>query len=158
MKVSDYVHQEDAKVEASSNLISRTERRKKANADQESSLIEHVALATQIEIPKATLVKETARKYAQKVVNLAEVVQGLAFTESGEILKTAMEVKREKVACSKDGTSEASTSEAAAARGKSLSHVTSDSIIDLDSTTSSPSTNSNKLNPITIFQNSEKAI
>ena len=40
MKVSYYVLQEDAEVEASSDLISRVERRKKANDDHESSLLE----------------------------------------------------------------------------------------------------------------------
>lgn len=39
MKVSNYVLQEDAEVEVSSNLISRVERRKKENANQEASLV-----------------------------------------------------------------------------------------------------------------------
>jgi len=46
------------------------------------------------------LLKETARKYAKKVVKLVEVVQGLAVKETGEILKTEIEIKRDKVACS----------------------------------------------------------
>jgi len=57
MKVSNYVLQEDAEVEASSDLVSRVERRKKANVDQEASLVEKALTVTsQIEIPAATLV------------------------------------------------------------------------------------------------------
>ena len=142
MKVSDYVLQEDAEVEASSDLVSRVERRKKANADHESSLFEQaLTVENQIEIHAATLLKETARKDAKKVVMLAGVVQGLTVKETGEILKTEMEIKREKVACSEVGTSEAATSEATATRGNSQPHTIYDSIINLDST-SSPSTNS----------------
>jgi len=51
-----------------------------------------------------------------------------------------MEIKSDIVVCSEIGTSEAATSEATAARGNNQSLNTSDSIIDLDST-SSPSTN-----------------
>ena len=97
-------------------------------------------ITNQIEIPTATLVKETVEKDAKKVVKFAEVVKNLATSEIGELLKVAMEVKRKGVACSKAGTSEATALEAT--RGKSPSHTTSDSIIELDS--SSPSTNSYK--------------
>ena len=101
MKVSDYVLQKDVEVEASSDLISRVERRKKENADHESSLLEQeLTVASQIEIPATTLLKETARKDAKKVVKLVEAVQGLAVKETGEILKIEMEITREKVACS----------------------------------------------------------
>jgi len=87
MKVSDYVLQEDTEVEASSDMISRVERRKK-NADQESPILERaLAVENEIEIPAATLLKETARKDAKKVVKLAEVVRGLAVKETGELLK-----------------------------------------------------------------------
>jgi len=79
MKVFDYVFQEDAEVEASSNLISIVERRNNVNVDHESSLLEQALIvASQIEIPAATLLKETARKDAKKVVRLVEAVQGLA--------------------------------------------------------------------------------
>jgi len=37
-----------------------------------------LTVAIQIDIPTATLLKETARKDAQKVVKLVEAIQGLA--------------------------------------------------------------------------------
>jgi len=110
----------------------KEERRKKANADQEASLVEKALTVTsQTEIPAATLVKETAVKDAEKVVEFAEAVKNLATKETGELIKAAMEVKRERAASSEAGTLEAVASEAT--RVKSSSHNTSNSIIDLDS-------------------------
>jgi hypothetical protein len=142
----NYVLQEDAEVKASSNLVSRVEQRKKANADQDASLVEKaLTVASQVEIPAAVLVKQTARKDAQKVIKLAEDVQGLTVKETGEFFRAAMEAKRENVACSEENTSEAATSETAATTGKSLSYNTSDSITDLDSTSFSSSTYSDNI-------------
>jgi len=43
------------------------------------------------------------------VVEFVEVVKGITTEKAGDLLKATMEVKRERVACSEDGTSEANT-------------------------------------------------
>jgi len=67
-----------------------------------------------------------------------------------------METKREKVVCSEENTSEAATSEAAATRGKGLSYNTYDSITDLDSTSSSSSTDSDNIPLNRVYKTSHK--
>jgi hypothetical protein len=80
MKVSDYVIQKEAEVEGSIDLVTRMERNKKAAAEQESSLLDKdVAITSQIEIPSASLVKETIAEDAQKGIKLAGGIQELVF-------------------------------------------------------------------------------
>ena len=149
LKESTYTQEEDAKVEAATTLVTRIERRKKAatestiellSKEQEASLVEQaLAVASHLEIPTASLVKEIAVEDAKKVVEFAKVVQGLSSGKTGDIMKETMKIKREKVGCSEVGISDAATSEAAKIKGNSPSYIISDNVIDLDS--SSPSTN-----------------
>jgi len=131
LKVSDYVLQEDAKIEVGSDLVTRMERNKKAAADA-SLLNKAIAIASEIDVPAESLLKESTVEDAQKVVEVAEDLQDLVTEESSELLK---EVQREEV-----GTSEADASEAT--RGNTSSHNISNDITELD--TSSPSSSSNK--------------
>jgi len=131
MKVSEYVLQEDAEIEASTDLVTRMERNKKVVADA-SLLNKAFVIASEIGVPVVSLLKESTTADAQKVVELAEEIQDLVTEESGELLK---EVHWEEV-----GISEADASEAT--RGNSSSHIISDDITELD--TSSPSSSSDK--------------
>ena len=157
MKVSNYVLQEDAEVEASSDLVSRVERRKKANADQEAFVVEKaLTAANQIEIPASTLVRETATRDAKKVVKFVEDVKKLDSSEVGELLKATMEVNREGTGCSKAGTSETTSSEAT--RGNT-SHIISDDIIDLEFTSPSNSSDTKDYIPFNrIYSTLDKSL
>lgn len=106
MKVSKYVEEEDAEVEETSTLETKMERIKKAvsesseplTTNQEAFLMEQaLGVASQLEIPTATLVKKTAVEDAKKVVEFAEVIKELAIEETGDLVKATMEVKREKL-------------------------------------------------------------
>jgi len=84
MKESQYVLQEDADVEAATDLVTRMEINKKV---VEASLLEKVvALANEIEILATSLMNDIVAEDAQKVVELAEDVQELVTEETGELL------------------------------------------------------------------------
>ena len=160
MKVSKYVEEEDAEVEETSTLVTRIEKIKKATvetsesltAEKEAFLVEQaLKVASQLEIPTTTLVKETAVEDAAEVVELTEYIKGLASKETVDLVNATMEVKREK-ACSGAGVSEAITSDAAKIRGSSSIHNTFDNIMNLDST----STSSNDIPLTRIYKNLEK--
>lgn len=144
-------------MEETSTLETKMERIKKAvsesseplTTNQEAFLMEQaLGVASQLEIPTATLVKKTAVEDAKKVVEFAEVIKELAIEETGDLVKATMEVKREK-ACSEDG-----VSEAVGIRGNSSIHTIFDNIIDLDST--SPSTNLDDIPLNRVYTNLEK--
>jgi hypothetical protein len=143
MKVSDYVIQKEAEVEGSIDLVTRMERNKKAAAEQESSLLDKdVAITSQIEIPSASLVKETATEDAQKGIELAGGIQELVSENTGDLLKVAEEVQKEKAACLEVACSEAVSSEAAETRGNTSSHTISNDITELESSSTSHSSDS----------------
>jgi len=158
LKVSTYDEQEDVEVEVATDLVTRMERRKKVAAESsepkpdehEAFIIEKaIGVASQLEIPTVTLMKETAMEDAKKVVEFAEAVQGLASEKTGKFLKATMEIKREK-ACSKAG-----ISEAAGIKGNSSTHNIFDNVIDLDS--SSPSTNIDDIPLNQVYKTLDKA-
>ena len=168
MKVSKYVEEEDADVEETLSLVTRVKKGKKDAvdsskyliADQEAVLVEQaVKVASQVDIPTASLVKEIAVEDATKVVVLIEEIKGLAYEESGNLVKANMEVKREK-ACSEAAISEAATSDAAEIRGNSSIHSIYDNVMNLDFTSNSLSTStSTSLDEISltiIYENLEK--
>lgn len=76
MKESHYVLQEDPEIEANTNLVTRMVRNKKADADA-SLLDKALVIASEIEVPAETLLKELTTEDAQKVVKLAEDIQDL---------------------------------------------------------------------------------
>lgn len=128
MKESHYVLQEDPEIEANTNLVTRMVRNKKAFADA-SLLDKALVIASEIEVPAETLLKELTTEDAQKVFKLAEDIQDLVAEETDELLK---EVQRE------EGTSGFAALEDT--RGNSPSLNISDNLTDLD--TSSPSSSS----------------
>lgn len=71
MKESQYVLQEEAEVEAATNLVTREIRNKKV---VEASLLERVVNLSN----EANLVRENVGEDAKKVIELAEDVQELA--------------------------------------------------------------------------------
>jgi len=73
MKVSTYVEEEDAQVEAASDLVTREVKRKKA-ADA-AALQKVLEIAKNIEVPVEVLLKGSSGEQAQKVVELAEDLQ-----------------------------------------------------------------------------------
>ena len=95
--------------------------------------------------------KETAKEDASKVVVLTKEIKGLAYEETGVLVKSTMVVKREK-AGSETAILEATTSEAAEMRGNNSIHATSDNAIDLTST----STNSDDIPLTRVFKNLQK--
>jgi len=119
------VLQEEAEIEASTNLVTRMERNKKVVVDA-SLLDKALVIASEIEIPTESLLKKSTVEDAQKVIELPEDIRDLVAEETSELLK---EVQRE------EGTSEAATSEDT--RGNRPSHNISDNLTDLD--TLSPS-------------------
>jgi hypothetical protein len=131
IKESQYVLQEEADVEAT-GLVTREMTNKKAADDSILQQVMHIA--SEIDVPVESLLKESTAEDAQKVVELAKDVKDLVTEEAGGMLKATVEDKRE------EGTSEAVTSEAT--RGKSPSQIISDNIIDLN--TSPPSSSSDK--------------
>jgi hypothetical protein len=96
MKVSKYVLQEDVEIKASNDLITRMERNKKATADA-SLLNKELVIASEIDVPAESLLKESTAEDAQKVVELPEEIKDLVTEQSGELLK---EVQREEVGTS----------------------------------------------------------
>jgi len=84
-------------------------------------------------------VKETIAEDAQKVIEFAGAIQELATEKTGDLLKVTMDVKRKKAACLEVNISEAVTSEAAETRGNSPCDTIFDNIIDLDSSSTSHS-------------------
>lgn len=98
MKVFEYVVQEDAKVESSTDLVTRMERNKKAAAEPEASLLDKdLAIASKIDVPAESLLKESIVEDAQKVVELAGGIQELV--KDGDFLEVTEEVQKGKVAC-----------------------------------------------------------
>lgn len=86
MKVSEYVVQEDAKVESSTDLVTRMERNKKASAEPEASLLDKdLAIASKIDVPTESLLKESIAEDAQKVVELVGGIQELV--KDGDFLE-----------------------------------------------------------------------
>jgi len=69
----------------------KLKRNKKVAADA-SLLNKALALASEIDVPAESLLKESTAKNTQKVVELAEDLQGLVNEETGEPLKAPMEV------------------------------------------------------------------
>jgi len=126
MRVSDYVIQEDAEIESSYELVTRMKRNKKAVADT-SLLNKTLVIASEIDAPAETLLKEPTAGDAQKVVELAKEIQDQVTEETSEMLK---EVQKEEA-----GTSEVDASKAT--RGNSSSHIIYENITYLDA--SSPS-------------------
>jgi len=86
-------------------------------------------------VPAELLLKESTVEVAQKVVELAEGIQELVV--AGDLLNGAEEVQRENVACSGSGTLEADASEAT--RGNSYTHNISDNVVEIESTSTSNS-------------------
>ena len=89
-------------------------------------------IASEIEVPAASLIRESVGEDAQKVIELAEDVQELVAEKDDELLKSTVENQKE------EGISEVAASKPT--RGNSASHNISDSITNLD--TSSPSSSS----------------
>ena len=89
-----------------------------------------LVIASEIDVPAESLMKESTAEDAQKVVELAEEIQNQVTEETGEMLK---DVQREEA-----GTSEADALEAT--RGNSYSHIISDNITDLDASLPSDKT------------------
>jgi hypothetical protein len=117
LKESQYVLQEAAEIEAQNELV---------RSD--------VKIATSIRVPMKEAVQEKVRTDAEKVLLLTNEVQDLSAQETGKLLKTSMEAKRETLDSSEVGPSKA-TSEAA--RGKSQTHSNSDSLANFSSLSSS---------------------
>jgi len=133
MEVSDYVLQEDAEVEDTTGLVTRMERNKKATTELEASLLDKAfAIASEIAMPAESLLKESTAEDVQKVVELAGGIQEMVKT--GDLLKVAEESQKEKAACS-----EALSSEAVETRGNTSSHTISNDITELESTSTSHS-------------------
>jgi len=82
MKVSKYVEEEDAEMEETYTLVKinkdDAETSESLTAEQEALLVEQtVKVASKLEIPTATLVKETAVEDVAKVVVLTKEIKGL---------------------------------------------------------------------------------
>jgi len=129
LKVSDYVIQEDAEVEAATDLVTRMEINKKR------AVAEALEIAKEIDVSAEVLMKESTIEDAQKVVELAEGIQELVVV--GDLLDIAEGAQRENVACSEAGTSRADASEAT--RGNISSHNICDNVVEIKSTSTSTS-------------------
>jgi len=115
------VTQEDAEVEAATDLITRMERNKK------KVVVEALKIAKEIDVPAEVLLKKSTGGDAQKVVELAGGVQDLVV--AGDLLNIDEGAQR---------SSEADASEAA--RGNTYSHNISDNVIEIESTSTLTST------------------
>jgi len=127
MKVSTYVEEEDAQIEAATDLVSREVKRKKV-ADA-AALQKVLEIAKNIKVPAEMLMKESCGEQAQKVVKLAENLQQLVVV--GELLSAAEETHKEDVTCSEAVALEAT-------RGNSESHNISN-VIEIESSSTSTS-------------------
>jgi len=130
MKFSTYVMEEDDQIEATTELVSREVRRKKAT--NVVSLQKALEIAKDIEVPTEALLKESSVEAAHKVIELTENLQQLVVASN--ILEIAEEGQREEATCSEVVASEAT-------RGNLYSHNISKVIeIESSSTSSSHST------------------
>jgi len=127
LKVSIYVTEEDEKIEAASNLVTREVKMKKpANA---AALQKALDIAKDIEVPVEALLKESTIEAAHKVIELTEDLQELVM--ASDLLNSAEETQKEDVTCL-----EATASEAT--RGNSNSHNISN-VIEIESSSTSTS-------------------
>jgi len=121
------VLEEESEIEATTELVTREVRNKKAV--DVVALQQVLQIASEIEVPTSNLVRENVSEDAQKVIELAEDIQEFVTEEAGELLKITAEHQGE------EGTSEDAASKVT--QGNNPSHNTSNNITDLD--TSSPS-------------------
>jgi len=128
MKVSTYVMEEDAQIEAAIDLVTREVRKKKA---VDAALLQALKISEEIDVLIDHLLKESIVEVAQKVVELTGNLQELVVAD--ELLGVAEESQREDVACLGTGTSEA-------AKGNTDSHNTSNNVIEIESSSTSIST------------------
>jgi len=99
----------------------------------------------------AHIVKKKVVEDAKKVVEFAEAVKGIATEKVGDLLKATMEVKREYGL-------EAVASEATRGNSSTL-NISDDNTIDLDSTSSSPSSDSIENIPLNrVYKTLDKAL
>ena len=105
-------------------------------------------------MPAKVLLKKSTGEAAQKVVELTEGIQDLVVV--GDLLNIAEESQREDVACSGVGTLEADASEAT--RGNTYSHNTSDSIVEIESTSTSTSSNIDNIHLNKVYEDLHKSL
>ena len=147
MKVSTYVTEGDAKVEVATNLQTREVMKKKAT--DAATLQQALEIAKEIEVPAEVLLKESTAEDAQKVVELAGDIQ--------ELVVDGQDLQREDVACSGSGTSEADASEAT--RGNIDSHNISENIVEVESTSTSTSSETLDDIPLSrVYENLHKSL
>ena len=147
MKVSSYVTDEDVEVEGSTDIVTREVRKKKA-ADVDA-LQQTFEIATEILVPAEVLLNESTTEAAQKVVELAGDLQELVVAEQ--------DLQEKDVACSGAGTSKVDASEAT--RGNSDSHNISENIVEVESTSTSTSSETLDDIPLSrVYENLHKAL
>jgi len=106
-------------------------------------------------VPAEVLLKESTAEDAQKVVELAGNLKALVVAD--ELLNATEEVQREDVTCSKTRTSEADASEATG--GNSYTHNLSDNVVEIESTSTSTSSDTIDDIPLSkVFENLHKSL
>jgi len=161
MKVSGYVLQEDEEIEVATDLVTKEVRRKKVV--DVVSLQQALEISIDLNVPVEVLLKKSTGEAAHKVVELTEGIQDLVV--AGDLLNIAEESQRKDVACLGAGTSEADASEADASeadaseaiRGNTYSHDTSDSIVEIKSTSTSTSSNIDNIPLNKVYENLHKS-
>ena len=155
MRVSDYEIQEEDEVEDTTALVTRIIREKKAATKREVD--KALAIASDIEVPAESLLKESTAADAQKVVELVGGIQELVKT--GDLLKDSEEVQKGKSVCSETACSEALSLEATEIKGNTSSHIISNDITELDSTSTSHSSDTIDDIPLSkVYKTLEKSL
>jgi len=128
-------------------------REKKAATKPEASVLNKaLAIASNIEVPAESLLKESTAEDARKVVELGEGIQELVKT--GDLLKNTKEVQKGKAVCL-----ETACSEATETQGNNSPHTVSNDITELESISTSHSSDTIDDIPLSkVYKTLEKSL